>query len=652
MPRLPSAFALLLACVLAAAVTGCEPAPDPVDVAIDEACEWSNPRECLLPWPSDRWLVEDSSTETGWRLQYDASTIPLNSDSDPFDVAPYARFDGFPPSAHMLTMFEQPVDVSNLAWVDKYDESLLPDSPTVIVDLSTGERIAHFAEIDVRAGEDFSDFVTNVPTLMYLHPAKRLEEGRTYGVALRNIILADGSAAVATRPFEVLRDGTPTTSEAVEGSRDRYEALFEGLAAAGVERETLVQAWSFTTASGSSIRHDMMAVRADWFERVPHGFGDCTVQEVNTTGISGHLDRVVKGTFKVPLYTDADAPGSKLVRDADGVPTFQGWADVPFVVNVPNSLAEHGDGRMVQFGHGLMGSAENEMSGSFVSGFGDTYGVAMVGTDWQGMSRDDLTNVAQSLADISQFPTVAERLVQGMAGEWTLTRSFRGGCRDLPELLAEDGTPVIGADEVYFIGISQGGILGGTFMATSPDIERGTLIVGSMDFPFTMTRSLNWVDYEMILRAWYDLRVDREILVYMMATMWDIADPNAYLPHVVADPLPDTPAKRILYQVAEGDLQVQTIAADRAVRTMGIPLLQPVLRPVWGVPEQAGPLDSAYVYYDLGGELPPVDNTLPEPVNDVHNEQRREPMAQAQIDAFFHPDGVIESFCEGACDPD
>jgi len=644
-------IAALLSAVAVALLPACETAPDPVDVAIDAACEWSNPRECLLPWPSDRWLTEDASTETGFRLDYDGDLFPTNSDDDPFMAEEYDRFDGFPPSAHMLTMFEQPVDVSNLAWVDEYDESLLPDSPTVIVDLATGERIAHFAEIDTRAGEDFADFVTDVPTLFYLHPAKRLREGRTYGVALRNIVLADGTAAQATRPFEVLRDNIPTTSDAIEADRPRYEALFEGLAAAGVEREDLVQAWSFTTATGSTIRRDMLAVKADWAERVPEGFGDCTVEEVKTTGISGHLDRVVKGTFQAPLYMDADAPGSRFVRDADGLPSFQGWATLPFVVNVPKSLAEHGDGRLIQFGHGLMGSAEHEMSGSFGSQFPDDYGFIMVGTDWQGMSRDDLTNVAQSLADVSQFPTVAERLIQGMAGEWTLTRSFRGGCRELPELIAEDGTPLIG-DEVYFVGISQGGILGGTFMATSPDIERGTLIVGSMDFPFTMTRSLNWVEYELILAAWYDRRIDREILVYVMGSLWDIADPNAYLPHVIADPLPDTPPKRILYQVAEGDLQVQTIAADRAVRTMGIPLLQPALRSVWGVEEATGPLDSAYVYYDLGGELPPTDNQLPEAVNDVHNDQRREPTAQAQIDAFFHPDGRIESFCEGACDPD
>ncbi len=615
----------------------CEPAPDPVDVAIDPACEWSNPVHCLLPWPSDRWLA-------GGKLQYDGDVFPTNIDGDVFDPEPYARFDGFSPAAHMLTMFEKAVDVSNLAWIDEYGESVLDESPTVIVDLASGDRIAHFAEVDSRAGEDFGAIFEHPPTLLYLHPAQRLQEGRTYGVALRNIRLVDGTDAEATRPFAVLRDGTPTTSDVIEAARPRYEELFEGLEAAGIAREDLVQAWSFTTATGDSIRGDLLHIREDALARVPLGSGDCTVTSVAEAPDS-RTARRVEGTFKAPLYMDADATASRLVRDDDGLPEFQGWADVPFVVNVPNSLAEAGDGRMIQFGHGLMGSAEDEMSDGFVPQFGDDHESVMVGTDWQGMSRDDLTTVASALSDLSKFPQVGERLMQGMVGEWSLTRAFQGACRELPDLLADDGTPVIRADEVYFMGISQGGILGGTFMATTPDIERGTLIVGAMDFPFVMTRSLNWADYELILRAWYDDRVEREILVFVMSSLWDQAEPNAWLPGVL-----DT--KKILYQVAEGDLQVQTIAADRAVRTMGMPLLAPALRPVWGVPEVEGPLDSAYVYYDLGGPYPPIENQVPDDINNNHNAQRGVRAAQDQIDLFFQPDGRIEHVCDGPCDPE
>jgi hypothetical protein len=628
---------VLLAASAAASLAGCEPAVEPVHVFIDEACEWSNPVECMFPWPSDRWRVDG-------HLEYDADVMPLNIRGDRFDPAPYRRFDGFSPTSHMLTMFPLAVDVTNLAWIEEYEESLRSDSPTVIVDLATGERIAHFAEVDTRAGDDFGAIVTDPPTLLYLHPAQRLREGRTYGVALRDIVLVDGTLAEAALTFAVLRDNIPTTSDVLEAARPRYEELFAELAAAGVERETLVQAWSFTTATGDSIRGDLFAMRADVVERVPPGSGDCSVTDVQEAP-DEHTARRVEGTFKAPLYMDSDSPGSRLVRGPDGLPEFQGWADVPFVVSVPRSLEAEGGGRMIQFGHGLMGSARIEMAGGFASQFGDTYTSALVGTDWQGMARDDLVTVASALAEISGFSKVSERLMQGMVGHWALTRAFQGPCRELPELLADDGTPVIGDGEPYFIGISQGGILGGTLLATSPDIDRGALVVAAMDFPFVMTRSLNWVDYELILRAWYDRRVDRELLIFVIGSLWDQAEPNAYLPGI-------TDEKKILFQVAEGDLQVQTIAADRAARTMGIPLLAPALHPVWGLEEAEGPLDSAYVYYDLGQPLPPRDNQLPGDINNVHNQQRDLAAAQAQMDAFLRPGGQVTNFCDGVCDPE
>ena len=66
-------------------------APDPVSVFIEADCEWSNPLHCMLPWPSDRWLVEDSSTPTGLRLEYDGDRFPRNTSDEPFDAEPYRR---------------------------------------------------------------------------------------------------------------------------------------------------------------------------------------------------------------------------------------------------------------------------------------------------------------------------------------------------------------------------------------------------------------------------------------------------------------------------------------------------------------------------------------------------------------------------------
>jgi hypothetical protein len=632
----------------------CEPEPEPVDVATRDACEWTGGQHCMLPWPSDRWLRADSSTATGFRLDYDPLSIPSNKDGDLLDVEPYARIDGFSPSSHLLTMFELPVDTDGLATLGHWDESLAPDSPTRIVDLESGEFIPHFVEVDARAREENPESPVDPPTLLYLRPALRLREGAWYGVALRGIRLADGSEPVPNAAFAALRDGVPTTNETLEAARPGWDALFAGLEAAGVARADLVQAWGFHTASGASIRADIMAARADALQRIGEGpaAGDCVVESVAQDPYPEVKWRV-QGTFSAPLYMEEDEAGTVAHRGAGGLPAWNGEALAPFTVQIPHALAgaDAPAGPLTQFGHGLLGQAEDEMEGTFVREFGATYGRVMLGTDWQGMSRPDLGTVGAALAELSGLARVADRAAQGMVNQMALTRAFMGACRDLPEL-APDGHPVIDADaEPTFIGISQGSILGGTFLTISPDIPRGALLVGGMNFPFLITRSDAFPGYELILAAWYEDRVDREILLHLTISMWDRFHPDPWYPHLANDSEAGIGGKGVLYQVADDDTTVTTLGAEMAVRTMGIPLLAPALRPVWGVAEAQGPLPSAAIWYDLGRAAPPETNVPPAEDNEVHNDQRNIAAAREQIDTFLRTGEVVQT-CEGTCDPE
>ncbi len=644
--------ALLTILLFAACEAPVEDVVDPIDVSVDPGCVWALSTHCAMPWPDSRWLETDPDTATGYRLVYESSAMPSNIDGIHLDPTEYARLDGFSPGAQILTVFPRPVDVENVAWVDEYDESLATDSPTVLVNLNTGERVPHFVETDVRWHDGTDEGRTDIPVLLYIRPAVRLDESGWYGVALRDIQLEDGSDAPVDPVFAALRDGVITSSSVVEAARPRFDAMFDALAEAGVDRDGLVQAWDWHTASGDVIRSDLLTMRDDALTRLTDETMQCTVDSV-VEPEEGRVARRVEGTFRVPLYMDSESTGGRLVRDADGRPQFDGWTDVPFTVSIPRSLVadDAEPGRLMQFGHGLMGQGGEEIRSSFNTRFADEYGVVWVATDWQGMTRADLLTVARALAELTGFASVADRLLQGMIGQVALTRSFLGPCRDLDEFQVH-GVPVYGPDEAYFIGISQGGILGGTFLTISPDIDQGALIVGSTNFPYTMTRSLNWRDYELIQKAWYDSRIERELGVSIIGSLWDRAEPNAWLPHLTAGDLPNTTPKRVLYQLARHDIQVQNLMSEVAVRDLGIPQLLPTDRPIWQVPAEEGPLDSAVVYYDLQATPPPVTNELPEAVNDVHNQQRGLDAAMAQIDAFLRPNGRVVSTCEGACDPE
>lgn len=637
---------------LSAGLSGCEPM---VSVAYDVDCEGLGPEYCILPWPSDRWLADDPSSQTGFRLSYEESAMPLNKDGETFDVASYAFRDGYSPASQILTLFSGDVDVAatpGLALEGSWELSIAADSPTVLIDLQSGERIPHFVEVDARAHEGDATQLRPDPQLLYIRPARRLDENRSYGVALRDILLVGGEAAVASQSFAALRDGVLTDSEELEARRPGFERMWSALEGAGIARSGLTQAWWFHTASGQNIRGSLLAMRDDAMERVPPGGGECTVTDVREDETSETFRRV-DGTFRSPLYMDSIYTGSRVVRGADGLPEFQGWAEIPFTLLIPQVLAasDAAPGRLLSFGHGLMGQGKDEGGGGFLRSLGERYGLVTVATDWQGMSVPDIATVGIALSDVSTFPSTGERLMQGVINNLVMTRSFKGACRDLAELQVPSG-PAIDDGDPYWLGISQGGIMGGTVMALSQDITRGALLVGGANYPLLIGRSVDFYDYEVVFGVWYPERIDREVLMAVMISMWDHAEPNAWLPHVVTDPLPGTPAKQILYQVARDDSQVPNLGSDMAVRSMGIPLLTPSPVTPWGIDTSDGPEDSAYVYYDLGREPAPLGNQAPTEGNGAHGDQRWLDAALEQMNGFWQPDGQVVHTCDGPCDPE
>ena len=50
--------------------------PELVEVAYEEGCDNINPLHCMLPFPSNAFLRVDSTTETGFRVNYADSTFP------------------------------------------------------------------------------------------------------------------------------------------------------------------------------------------------------------------------------------------------------------------------------------------------------------------------------------------------------------------------------------------------------------------------------------------------------------------------------------------------------------------------------------------------------------------------------------------------
>jgi hypothetical protein len=611
---------------IVAAVSGCvaaSPNPCAKGAGLDADA-------CLLPWPSSAFLVADASTRTGFRVQLPAALMPVNDNGVAVDPAPWNRADGFSPMTTLFVEWSSLIDPAPLpTWRDP-GPSLAADSPTVIIDVDSGERVAHFVELES------SPEVAAGHTEMYLRPAARLGEGRHYAVGIRALTTTNGKKVAAGAPFRELRDKEPSSLESRRAAFERD--VFAPLARAGVERASLQIAWDFRTASGETGWGDLVAMRD---AAISAGATACSISNVVEDPNDPEILRQLQGQITIPNFLE----GTTLARGGDGKPALAGSVAVPFTAIIPRS-ANVGAPLFI-YGHGLF-SDQSELLRDFGRDTASKAGAVAVATDYVGLTGADTADVVDAFLDLNRFPGIIDKLRQGIIDTILLPRAFLG-CASLPQLQAS-GQPLIDGSNLGYFGNSMGGTLGSVIAALSPDVHRFALGVGGIDFPVMMPRTTRWPQLEAFYRIAYPTRLDRDLLIVMSATQWDQAESSSFATHVLGDPLPGSAPASLLFQVGRWDADTTNVASEIAGRTLGLPELTPTAHAVWGLAPMSAPLPSAYVVYDLGA-TPFPDGTLPQPENGVHEGVRRDPRAQAQIVAFLRKDGQVVDTCNGACEP-
>ncbi|MBI4882527.1 MAG: hypothetical protein HY826_00570, partial [Actinobacteria bacterium] len=127
-------------------------APENAILAEALVCDPLDERACLLPWPNDAFTRPDATTPTGRRLDIQAGSTPSNTAGVPIDVTDQNRGDGFSPGSAILAMVPGlDVEVTGIAASTDIGASLDNDAPVVILDTTTGERVAYWGELDAQA---------------------------------------------------------------------------------------------------------------------------------------------------------------------------------------------------------------------------------------------------------------------------------------------------------------------------------------------------------------------------------------------------------------------------------------------------------------------------------------------------------------------
>jgi hypothetical protein len=598
-------------------------------------CDPLAPEYCAFPFPNNAFTIE-ADTPTGRRLALTEATTVLTDEGVTTDPTPWNDADGF--AAGVAAMAALPgARATGLPDISRPEASLEPDSPTIFIDAETGRRVPHFVEIDASHNDD-------ARRAFMIRAAERIEDGKRYIVAIRGVRDAAGDLLPASPAFAALRDGVPSDDPAVEMRRGLYGDIFTRLRDAGVEISELQLAWDWTTASLENTTGSLLHMRDEALAGLGDGGPAYEIVSVEEDPSEEIAYRLVL-EMEVPLYTDSPSTGSRLLRDADWRPRSEETAKFEVLVMIPKSALEQ-PAALLQYGHGLLGS-KGELGTGHMQSFANEYNYVVFGVDWVGMATADVATILRALSSgtFEDFAAIPDRLHQGVLNAVLAMRLMSTSFASDP-----DFGQYVDPERRHYLGISQGGILGGTYMTVSPDIVRGCLGVGGQPYALLLTRSGSFNGYLNAARAtWHDTYAQMH-LINLAQMLWERASPSGYTHHLQDDPLPGTPEHHVIVRIAMGDHLVTHWGGHLLARAIGAVQLDTGVRDVWGFDVVDEAVDvSALVEYDFGLPEPPIENRPMSECSDPHEALRRRESARMQLDEFFRT-GAIRNFCaNGVC---
>lgn len=614
--------------------------------------------DCLLPFPNNADTVADRASRTGRRVAITAAEMPANVQGVHIDPTEWDRQDGFSPGEPILVQVPG-LDTVASGIPDDTDvgASLRRDAPILLINTRTGRRTPYFAELDAHAADD------PARQLLIIRPAVALTESATYAVVLRNLKDADGQplSAPAASPGPVPRYVTGAD----------LGPLQRTVRAAGVSPRSVYEAWTFTVASEYDLTSRAVSMRDQAFAQL--GRRTPAYQITSVTAGDSQIARRITGTFEVPSFLTGDGgPGTRLhygPAGGDGtapsmyaLPTPTGTYTADFVCNIPNSATSTQPATLSLYGHGLLGSP-TEINASDVEQMSQDQDFAFCATSWIGLAAADVPNAAQTFADLSSFPSIPDRLQQSFVNFLFLGRLMdrAAGFASDPAFQDAEGHPLIDVrGGLHYDGNSQGGINGGALGALAQDYTRVVLGVPGMDYSLLLQRSVDFAPFQQIMDTTYPDPIDQQLDLALIQMLWDRGEADGYAQHLTHDPLPGTPAKTVLMDVAFGDHQVANVGSEMEARTLGVRLREPVIDPgwstekvpFWGIAPVHLPFRGSALEVWNSQQTPaaPDTNLAPSVGTDPHEFPRSQPAAQVQKAVFLRTGTVID-VCGGApCD--
>ncbi len=478
-----------------------------------------NPAEGVIPFPNN--LLYSGSTDA-------TVNIPVADETDFSDpqVALNA-LDGFSTIAPIITTFGGVIDPASLTpssvrvFEVTLDTSLLPVAGPVSGVVG-----------ELAFGSDFLATVSSVDpdgaTLVIL-PLKPLKPSSHYLVALtREIRRDDGLTAGADFVYVLAKSPNPlfgaggvsqvpalsdAQAQALEPVRQLVNAQEAALASVGVNNESVILSWTFSTQSIGDV---LSAARS-----ISGGSSEGFESKGTTSTLGGEgLADVFQGLLNAPYYLEAAAnvndptplatfwksSPNPLLDDTvfltrfNPIPQANSLESIPLLVSMPNATSgktkpasgwpvvifQHpinadrttllpiadslaGEGfAAVAIDNPLHGVASTDTL--FYTEFERTFDLDLVNNANRAPGPDGIADpTGTHFINLASLLTTRDNGRQAVADLFALTDA-------LAEMDADGGGPDFDVDNIYFVGHSLGGIVGSVFLALETSVKAATLV--------------------------------------------------------------------------------------------------------------------------------------------------------------------------------
>ncbi len=636
-------------------------------------CNPLGAQQCMLPFPSNYYTTPDPSMPSGLRIDFPATATPANSQGIHINPASWTRNDGFSPGSDILVSVPNlDIAASRIPTSASIATSLRRGSPIVLLDATTGTRLAYWAELDARNPN---------PTtrLLIIHPAANLPEGNRIIVVLRKLVTTNGGAAPVPPGFAAILSGKHPAGLSGAAVEKHLEGVLSDLRKARVSQRGLYLAWDFTVISRKNLTGWMLHMRNQALAGLGNNAPAFQVTAVKnfTQAQNPQISRQVIGTFSVPSYLNKPGGpmGSTLAFGPNGLPRHLpgNTQHAVFACLIPRSADTNPalpsspvhPGRPVLYGKGLFSVATN-MDASGVLASADHFDLVQCSTNPLGLDGNDQIYDAGIIQNLSGFAAVPDRLQQAILNSLFLERLMVSpkGLVSSPAFRAGGGhgKALINISiPLTYYGNSEGSLLGGAVTAVSTQIRRAVLGVPSMNYSILLDRSIDFTAFYSIFSKAYPSHSEQLLAFDLMQMLWDRGETDGYAEQLTNHPLPGTPAHQVLLQMAFGDHQVANVTTEIEARTIGALIHVPVLRPrritgnpFWGIPPirsypYTGPA-ALFLWDDIHVAVPPSANLPPEVGPDPHNYVPRSvPAAQDQLVHFLETGQVINVCGKAPC---